>query len=205
MNDKLYLRLNQTGESKKLEAQIRMNDKILNEYIPSNTNRYKHILGVVDRMEQLLEQITVYENYKPLLIQSAYLHDIGYSDRLNKHRFHPLDGAIFAQQMGFPKAVIAAVLFHSGACESAKETRNDLFPTYSLNYDWLDKTDHLFIDLVTYCDLHTSPIGKVITFEERIQEIVDRYGEQHEVSQSMIKNMTNFKKSIQRVEKLAIN
>ncbi|MBA4603287.1 HD domain-containing protein [Thermoactinomyces mirandus] len=202
MNDKFYLCLNQAGESKELKARIRMNDKILNEYIPSETNRYQHILGVADRMKQLLEQITVNETDKRLLIQAAYLHDIGYSDRLNKHHFHPLDGAIFAQQMNFPKPVIAAVLFHSGAYESVKETRNDLFPTYSLNDDLLDKTDHLFIDLVTYCDLHTSPLGKEIPFEERIQDIVDRYGEHHEVSQSMIKNMTNFKKTIQRVEKL---
>ncbi|MGA8943453.1 MAG: HDIG domain-containing metalloprotein [Thermoactinomyces sp.] len=200
MNNKPYLRLIQS----ELKAKICMNDKILNDYIPSGTNRYKHILGVVRHMKHLLDRINIADKLKPLLIQAAYLHDIGYSNRLNATNFHPFDGAVFAQNHGFPKPVVAAVLFHSGACESAKKTGSDLVSVYELNTPLLDDTDWLFIDLVTYCDLHTAPTGENITFDERIQEIIQRYGESHEVSRFMVGNRKNFKKTIQRVEKQII-
>lgn len=204
MNNKLYFHLSQSEESKELKARICMNDKILNDYIPSVTNRYKHIIGVVRQMKHLLDRIDIADKLKPLLIQTAYLHDIGYCDRLNATNFHPLDGAIFAQNHGFPKPVVAAVLFHSGAYESAKKARRDLVSIYDANITLLVDTDWLFIDLVTYCDLHTAPNGEKITFDERIQDIVQRYGENHDVSRFMVGNHKNFKKTIQRVEKQII-
>ncbi|SFJ71512.1 HD domain-containing protein [Thermoflavimicrobium dichotomicum] len=185
-----------------VEAKSLIDEKVLAEYISPSTNRYQHILGVVQQMKQLVNRLNLEERLKPLFIQSAYLHDIGYSEKLNVHHFHPVDGAIFAHQQDFPKPVVAAVLFHSGAYQSVKRTRPDLVPLYSYNGQWLDETDRLFIDLITYCDLHTSPLGKKISVKERIDDIIQRYGEKHEVSQSMIENLVHFQQTVQRVEKL---
>jgi hypothetical protein len=181
---------------------IVIDENLLGQYLPQRENRYKHILGVVERMKECLNQIHIDESLKPQLIQAAYLHDIGYSTKLNVHHFHPLDGAIFAQSAGFSKPVIAAVLFHSGAYESVKATRPDLDSIYTHNNQLLDEQDQLFIRLVTYCDLHTSPTGEKISFEERIRDIVNRYGEEHEVSQFMLGNRTNFLETICWVEQL---
>lgn len=189
-------------ETNHSSTEANIDEQVLAQYISPNENRYQHILGVVERMKELLERIQIDGTLKPLLLQTAYLHDIGYSDRLNHYNFHPLDGAVYAKTCGFPKPVIAAVLFHSGAYESVKQTRTDLVPIYVENEQWLDETDRLFIDLITYCDLHTSPVGKKISVKERIDDIVERYGEDHEVSQFMLGNLVNFKHTIERVERL---
>jgi hypothetical protein len=185
-------------------GRVVMDEKELSKYIPPDRHRYTHILGVVERMKEVLAQIEMEEETKELLLQTAFLHDIGYSDKLNQYDYHPLDGAFFVQQCGFPKPVIAAVLFHSGAYESVKKTRPDLVSIYAYNAQWLDETDQLFIDLITYCDLHTSPVGKKISVKERIDDIVTRYGAEHEVSRFMIGNLEGFKQTIERVEQLLV-
>ncbi len=45
--------------------------------------------------------------------------------------------------------------------------------------------DRMFIDLVSYCDLYTSATGERVTLQERMDDVVLRYGEDHEVSQLM--------------------
>jgi putative nucleotidyltransferase with HDIG domain len=173
--------------------------KKLAEFLPSEEKRYHHILGVVRHMQTILPRLELEQETKELLIQAAYLHDVGYSKQLNQYNFHPLDGAVFAQQAGFPKPVIAAVLFHSEAIETVRENRNDLLPIYSLNQKLLDEQDRLFIDLVTYCDVQTSPKGEKVSLDERVQDVVERYGENHPVSQMMIFCKPKYKETIERI------
>jgi putative nucleotidyltransferase with HDIG domain len=175
--------------------------KKLAEYLSPEENRYHHILGVVRHMQTILPRLGLEQETKELLIQSAYLHDVGYSQQLNQYNFHPLDGAVFAQQAGFPKPVIAAVLFHSEAIETVEESRNDLLPIYSLNQKLLDEQDWLFIDLVTYCDVQTSPKGEKVSLDERVRDVVERYGENHPVSQMMIFCKPKYQNTIERVNK----
>lgn len=133
-------------------------------------------------MEDLLPQLDIPNEWKIMLIQSCYLHDIGYSDRLNYYQFHPLDGAI---------------LFHSCAFEAIKNNRTDLLNIYQDHYKLLDAQDHLFIDLVTYCDIHTSPRGESITLEQRINDVVNRY-----VSRLMVANRSLYENAIFKVNNL---
>jgi hypothetical protein len=175
--------------------------KKLAEYLTPEENRYHHILGVVRNMEELLPKLDLNEEVKKELIQAAFLHDIGYNPELNKNNFHPLDGAIFAQQSGFSKPVIAAILFHSEAYETVKKARTDLLDIYETNKPLLDEQDRLFIDLITYCDVQTSPQGEKISLEERVQDVVNRYGEDHLVSQMMIFCKPKYQNTIERVNK----
>jgi hypothetical protein len=121
---------------------------------------------------------------------------------LSQYQFHPLDGAIFAYQKGFSKPVIAAVLFHSCAFEQVQQTRPDLMDIYQENFSLLNSQDQFFIDQVTFCDLHTSSTGQDITFPERLQEVIDRYGSNHEVSKLMLANRPLYEKIIERVNAL---
>lgn len=177
-------------------------DRLLATYLRSETARYKHVLGVVRCMEEILQKIDIDITWKPLLIQACYLHDIGYSDKLNQFDFHPLDGAIFAQNQGFPKPVIAAVLFHSCAYESAIRIDDKLKHIYQENLSQLDQKDHLFIDLVTYCDLHTSVTGERTTLPQRVNHVIDRYGEKHMTSQLMLENLPTYEEITRRVTAL---
>ncbi|MBA4495291.1 HD domain-containing protein [Paenactinomyces guangxiensis] len=181
---------------------ILVDRKWLSQYIPDNSPRYQHILGVVHSMESLLPQLNIPNDWKPSLLQACYLHDIGYSPQLNKYNFHPLDGAIFAYHQGFSKSVVAAILFHSCSFEQVQQTRHDLNNIYQENHTLLDEQDKCFIDLVTYCDLHTSSSGQFITYLKRIQDVVDRYGPSHEVSRLMLANRPYYEETIARVNKL---
>jgi len=153
-------------------------------------------------MKSLLPQINIPADLHTLLIQACYLHDIGYSPKLNKFHYHQLDGAIFAAKQGFSKSIIATLLFHSCAYEGALYSRPDLRPVYEAHLMLLDEQDRLFIDLVTYCDLHTSARGKLTTLEERIGDVAVRYGEDHEVSKMMFANEPVFREIIGRVEQM---
>lgn len=173
----------------------------LSSYLSPDSARFQHILGVVRCMENLLPDLNVPDEWKPDLLNACYLHDIGYSPKLNQYDFHPLDGAIFVREKGFSKSVVAAVLFHSCAYETVKETRPDLLPIYEEKNMDLDEQDRTFIDLVTYCDLHTSPTGQRITLEKRVQDVVERYGKHHTVSRMMLANQKNYKETIFRVNR----
>ncbi|RAL26726.1 HD domain-containing protein [Thermoflavimicrobium daqui] len=176
--------------------------KWLSQFIPTESARYQHILGVVQYMENLLPRLNVPYDWKPLLLQACYLHDIGYSPNFIKYDFHPLDGAIFASKKGFLKPVVASILFHSCAFEMVKKTRNDLIELYEINYTLLDQLDLLFIDLVTFCDLHTSSTGQPITFQDRVQDVLDRYGPHHEVSKLMLANRPYYEMTIRNVNRI---
>lgn len=180
-----------------------LDSSFLSNYLPQHSRRYQHILGVVRQMKELLPQLSIPNDWKPLLIQACYLHDIGYSPKLNQYDYHPLDGAIFAAEQHFPKPVISAILFHSCAYEALFEEKNpNVQSIYQKHLPLLDKQDHLFIDLVTYCDLHTSPTGETITFQKRLEDIFQRYGMEHPISQVMIKNQKKLNNTIERVRQL---
>src|SRR6476646_1657594 len=49
------------------------------------------------------------------LVASAWLHDIGYAPALRQTGFHPLDGATYLRQEGWPDDVCALVAHHSGS------------------------------------------------------------------------------------------
>lgn len=180
------------------------NSSHLANYLPKSSKRYQHTLGVVRAMKNLLPHLSIPADWKPLLIQASYLHDIGYSSKLFQYEFHPLDGAIFAAQQNFPKPVVAAVLFHTCAFELAKEGMHPQIKFFYLKHlPLLDSQDRQFIDWVTYCDLHTSPTGEKVTLQERLDEILHRYGPQHRVSQIMHKNKGDYEELIDRVHQFA--
>ncbi len=168
------------------------------QYIDPELPRYQHILGVVQRMRDLLPKLSVPNDWQQALLQTCYLHDVGYSPQLNQNNYHQLDGAIFANAQGFSKPVVAAVLFHSCAYESAIPSRPDLVDIYEQNFSLLDDVDRMFIDLVSYCDLHTSATGECVTLQERVDDVVIRYGEDHEVSRLMLANQPEFEEMIDK-------
>lgn len=171
-------------------------------YIDPAIPRFHHILGVVRNMESLLTKINISRRWKPLLLQACYLHDIGYSPELNQYNYHQLDGAIFAAKQGYPKYIIATILFHSCAYEGVIYSRPDMKQMYEDHFVLLDDQDLMFIDLVSYCDLHTSANGENTTLAQRVKNVVERYGDTHEVSKIMLSNVPHFRQIIDRVTKL---
>ncbi|MCH5583705.1 HD domain-containing protein [Shimazuella sp. AN120528] len=179
-----------------------LNETRLADYIDPSIPRFHHILGVVRKMKSLLTQLNILEEWKALLIQACYLHDIGYSPKLDLYHYHQLDGAIFAAKQGYPKYIVATILFHSCAYEGVIYSRPDIRKVYEHHLSLLDDKDQMFIDLVSYCDLHTSADGEDTNLAQRVKNVIERYGDTHEVSKIMLSNVPHFRQIIDRVTKL---
>ncbi|MEU2719404.1 HD domain-containing protein [Streptomyces smyrnaeus] len=130
--------------------------------------RWKHSQGVAQRARSLR---SILGGDAGLLEAAAILHDVGYSPRIAATGFHPLDGACFLRDAGFDERVVRLVAHHSCALLEAEERglRSELGDSFEM------EEPHL-TDALIYCDMTTTPDGEPTTSEDRISEIVGRYG-----------------------------
>ncbi|MEV7877957.1 HD domain-containing protein [Streptomyces sp. NBC_01102] len=108
-----------------------------------------------------------------LLIAAATLHDVGYAPRLAVTEFHPLDGARFLRdEHAANERLVRLVANHSFALMEAEERglRKELASEFPL------LEEQLLVDALVYCDMTTTPDGGRTTAEERVVEILGRYG-----------------------------
>jgi HD domain len=107
---------------------------------------------------------------RPYLVAAAYLHDIGYAPGLQRTGLHQLDGAYYVRSRGAER--LARLIAHHS--EARFEIRLRGFATelaaYEREQSWVS-------DALTYCDLTTGPTGLPMTFEDRVAEVEQRYGE----------------------------
>lgn len=139
----------------------------LRESLP---RRWAHSQGVGRRAGELAE---VVGDEADLLIAAAVLHDVGYAPRLAITGFHPLDGARFLRGIhAADEKLVRLVANHSCALLEAEE--RGLREVLEEEFPLVD--DQRLVDAVVYCDMTTTPDGKVTTVDARLAEITGRYG-----------------------------
>jgi HD domain len=154
-------------------------------------SRWLHTKGVVERARHVGKAFN--EADHSLLIEAAYLHDIGYAPSLHKTNFHPLDGAIYLKSQG-QKRLVSLVAYHSGAQFEAR-----LRGLGTELYKFQPETSAI-ADALTYCDMTTGPTGLHISFEERIADIFRRYGETHLVNQAIHQAIPSLASAISKTQ-----
>jgi hypothetical protein len=107
---------------------------------------------------------------RPYLVAAAYLHDIGYAPGLQRTGLHQLDGAYYVRSLGAER--LARLIAHHS--EARFEIRLRGFATELATYE---REQSWVSDALTYCDLTTGPTGLPMTFEDRVAEVEQRYGE----------------------------
>ena len=60
----------------------------------------------------------------------------------------------------------------------------------------------LLSDALTYCDITTSPTGQATTFQERIADILHRYGNTDIVSQAIHQAVPSLSLAVERTQKM---
>jgi hypothetical protein len=129
------------------------------------------------------------------LVAAAYLHDIGYSPELATTGFHPLDGARYLRSVG-EEDLARLVAHHTNArCEArlrGLEGYEDEFPF----------GDTVLDTALTFCDLSTSPDGEPVTLEERVTELVDRYGRESVTARAVLAGAPDFEHGRDQVRQL---
>ncbi|MEY3734351.1 MAG: hypothetical protein RL347_1710 [Actinomycetota bacterium] len=78
---------------------------------------------------------------------AAWLHDIGYAPRLRRTGFHPLDGALFLINEGWPERIVRLVAHHSLAALEA--------PFYGVGHHFgvIEPVTGVDADILTTADL----------------------------------------------------
>lgn len=130
-------------------------------------DRYKHTISVSLLMKDKASEIGLDPNIAQCI---GMLHDIGYTDRIKTSGFHALDG--YNHLLKIDKTAAERIALHTSTPEEAA-LRNIAIPKI--------KQD-LYAVLLSYADARVMGNGKVVSFDERLQDIINRYGEEHVVS-----------------------
>ena len=156
-------------------------------------NRWFHTQGVVRTAEHVGQ---AFDNEdREMLIAAAYVHDIGYAPQIQQTGFHPLDGANYLLSLNQTR-LASLVAYHSEAQFEAK-LRNLLS-----NLSDIPREHSAIADALTYCDMHTNPNGQCISFEERIDDILQRYPKGHIVNQAIRQAIPSYEQVIANTQNL---
>ncbi|MEU3544831.1 HD domain-containing protein [Streptomyces paromomycinus] len=154
--------------------------------------RWRHSLGVAERARSLRP---ILGEDSSLMESAAVLHDIGYSPQVASTGFHPLDGARYLRDhTGMDERVIRLVAHHSCALLEAEERglRQDLAREF-------EKENSALVDAMIFCDMTTTPDGSPTTSENRVAEIVGRYGPDTIVGRFIQRAAPQIHAAVQRV------
>lgn len=153
--------------------------------------RWAHSRAVGEQAERLRGSFD--ELRGDQLVAAAYLHDIGYAPEIVATDFHPLDGAKWLDGLVVPE-VVSLVAHHSCAWVEADfrllRPRLEEFPRPELD----------LLDALTYCDMTSGPNGELVTLDERLAEIVARYGPGHLVTESIQAATRYLREAVARAE-----
>ena len=154
--------------------------------------RWSHVKAVAARAAELVVPVPVARQDQ--LIAAAWLHDVGYAPEIGRTGFHPLDGASYLNLEGWPDAIVNLVAHHSGARFEAKQRGlADALAEFPF-------PDGPLLDALALADLTTGPAGELLTYDERIAEILRRYPEEDPVHQAWLEAEPVLRESVRRAE-----
>lgn len=157
-------------------------------HLASAGRRWDHVQAV----GRLAESIGAEGSVSADVVAAAWLHDLGYAPSIVRTGFHPLDGARFLQDAGAPEAIVALVAHHTGASFEAQE--RGLVD----EMEKLPLADPEDLDALTLLDLVVGPGGELTMPEERIDEILGRYGVEDPVHRAVIRSRPSLLASAER-------
>ncbi|GAA1161159.1 HD domain-containing protein [Kribbella jejuensis] len=156
--------------------------------------RWSHTIGVAKTARRLAPILGADAE---LVEVAAWLHDIGYSPELALTGFHPIDGARYLRDtLACDTAICNLVANHTGA-EVEAELRG--LPPVRVEFP---VPTQLSLDALTYSDMTTDVDGCAVGVDERLAEILGRYGAEHVVSRSVRCSSPMLRATVQRIEDL---
>ena len=152
-------------------------------------DRWLHVQAVGRSAEELSERGF---DVSDAVIMAAWLHDVGYGESVAATGFHPVDGAAWLEEQGAPPGVVALVAFHSGAQFEAEERGlGDVLARFP-------EPDPDQLDVLTLIDMSTSPLGRRISVQERLAEILERYPDDDPVHRAVSRSCSYLEESASR-------
>src|SRR6266498_4480309 len=137
--------------------------------------RWAHTQGVARQARTL---IPILGDDADLLEAAAWLHDIGYSPDLVDTGFHPLDGARYLRDHEHAAPRLCNLVAHH-SCASIEAEERGLAD--QLTAEFTPEREDLTQALI-YCDMTTGPDSRPTSVDDRLAEILARYGDDHLVA-----------------------
>lgn len=152
-------------------AAARMVAGELLQQLDDGGRRWQHTRAVAARAAEAVPLLGPAEG--SLLLAAAWLHDVGYSPRVTRSGFHPVDGAAYVCTHAAHRTVAGLIAQHSGArfLAEARGLTHLMRPFARREY-W----QGVLPDALTWADQTTGPDGGPVTVEERLAEMLDRHG-----------------------------
>lgn len=149
--------------------------------------RWLHVVAVATQAREVASALNLDSD---ILVAAAWLHDIGYAADLVATKLHALDGARHLRELGAPEEICSLVAHHTGARQEAfqRGLLEELLDEFRL-------PEPRYADALTYCDLTRGPGGRQMTVDERIAEILQRYGPGHVVHESVLTSQTELRRA----------
>jgi hypothetical protein len=141
-------------------------------------DRWLHVQQVALQARRVMPVVPLKD--RDLLVAAAYLHDVGYAPALAVTGFHPLDGARWIRNQGRDDRLARLVAHHS--CASYEAQVRGLADVLLAEFEPEDSATY---DALVFCDMTVGPTGKSVGFDERVRDIYERYGPDHEVSRAL--------------------
>jgi hypothetical protein len=156
--------------------------------------RWAHVQGVAAQARSLAP---ILGDAAELLEAAAWLHDIGYSPELADTGFHPLDGARYLRDLQHTDLTLCGLVAHH-SCAVIEAEERGLAEELSREFP---VPDPALNDALAYCDMTTTPTGHLISVNERISEIVERYGPHNVVTRFIRKAEPDLVSSVMRTDR----
>lgn len=135
--------------------------------------RWAHTQGVAERAREIGRVLD--EVDRPVLVAAAYLHDLGYAHALRSTGLHQLDGARALRSCGQQR--LAALVAHHSQARFELQLRGG-----TAELAQYPRERSATSDALTYCDLTTSPAGLRISVDDRLRDVIARYGDSEVVT-----------------------
>jgi hypothetical protein len=143
-------------------AQVKL---FVEESLAANPRRVLHIMEIARRVRQSGKLLGFSETDLDLSECAALLHDIGYWQPIATTGFHPVDGANFLKEQG-QEILADLIIGHSCSPEEGK----------LMGFDGIEQSKTLIGKLITYWDVQVKQGGEVVSYKERFEDIINRYG-----------------------------
>ena len=166
---------------------------LLQEPLP---RRWAHVQGVAARARGLAP---VLGPDTDLLEAAAWVHDVGYAPDLAVTGLHQLDGARYLRDSQHASTMLCRLVAHH-SCAIVEAGERGLADALGLEFE---PAPQELSDALTYCDMTTSPDGELVSVEQRLAEIHDRYGSGHLVSRFIQRATPMILRAVEQVHQRA--
>jgi HD superfamily phosphodiesterase len=129
-----------------------------------------HAQGTARRAEEIAPVVSPLD--RQALICAAWLHDVGNCAVAVRTGFHPVDGALYLAEAGWPSNVVALVAHH---CE-ARITAAAL--EMGAELERFGREDGALNDALIYADMLVGQDGRRVSLRRRLDEIGSRHADE---------------------------